>query len=74
MTIFIRGIMTRRIRKDLKEFFDKQTLTDAEKFFIIGCMVAQTNHPQLTNKQWKVVMSIEERYRNGKGVGCKENG
>jgi hypothetical protein len=73
MPLFIRGTMTRRIKKDLKEFFDKQSLTDAEKSFIVGCMLAQNNHPQLTNKQWKIVTDIEKRYRDGKGVGCKEN-
>ena len=66
--------MTRRIKKQLQEFFDKQALTAAEKSFIIGCIAAQMQHPQLTNKQWAVVMAIEERYKNGKGVGCKENG
>lgn len=65
--------MTRRIKKELKEFFDKQSLTDAEKSFIVGCMLAQVKHPQLTNNQWKIVTDIEKRYRNGKGVGCKEN-
>jgi hypothetical protein len=65
--------MTRRIKKQLQEFFDKCALTPAEKSFIVGCILAQTNHPQLTNKQWAVVMAIEERYKNGKGVGCKEN-
>lgn len=74
MHLFIRGIMTRRIKKQLQEFFDKQALTPKEKSFIVGCILAQTNHPQLTNKQWAVVMAIEERYKNGKGVGCKENG
>ena len=74
MSSFIRGIMTRRIKKQLQEFFDKCALTAAELSFIKGCIVAQTNHPQLTNKQWAVVMAIEERYKNGKGVGCKENG
>lgn len=66
--------MTRRIKRDLQEFFDKQTLTPKEKSFIVGCITAQAQHPQLTNKQWAVVLAIEERYRNGKGVGCKENG
>ena len=65
--------MTRRIKKQLQEFFDKQTLTDKEKSFILGCTIAQVKHPQLTNKQWKIVMDIEERYKNGKGVGCKED-
>lgn len=72
--LFIRGAMTRRIKKQLQEFFDKQPLTPAEKSFIVGCILAQTHHPQLTNKQWAVVTAIEERYKNGKGVGCKENG
>lgn len=73
MLLFIRGSMTRRIKKQLKEFFDNQSLTDPEKAFILGCMIAQNNHPQLTNRQWQVVTDIEKRYRNGKGVGCKEN-
>ena len=66
--------MTRRIKRELQEFFDKQALTAKEKTFILGCITAQISYPQLTNRQWAVVKEIEERYRSGKGVGCKENG
>lgn len=55
---------TRRIRKDLKDFFDKQNLTDSEKAFILGCIRAQNQFPQLTSKQWKIVLDIKERYNN----------
>jgi hypothetical protein len=55
--------MIRRINKTLKEFFDKQALTDFEKTFIIGCIKAQDKYPQLTTKQWSVVVRIKERYK-----------
>ena len=56
----------RRIKKQLKEFFDNHSLTDKEKAFIMGCMRAQVKYPQLTQSQWDVLMSIQERYKNGK--------
>lgn len=56
--------MTRRIKKDLKEFFDKQELTDQEKSFIVGCMRAQSKFPQLTQRQWDIIQEIKERYNN----------
>jgi len=59
-------MITRRIRKELSNFFESQTLTDAEKSFIVGCIAAQKQHPQLTNKQWKIVCDIEARYKHGK--------
>ena len=54
--------MTRRIKKDLKDFFDNQPLTDKEKNFIIGCIRAQDNYPQLTSRQWEIVQEIKNRY------------
>ena len=54
--------MTRRIKKPLKEFFDKQSLTDAENEFILGCINAQNKYPQLTHRQWQIVNEIKERY------------
>lgn len=56
--------MTRRIKKDLKEFFDKQELTVQEKSFILGCIKAQSKFPQLTQRQWDIVQEIKERYKN----------
>lgn len=53
---------TRRIKKSLKDFFDKQALTDSEKDFIIGCINAQNKFPQLTHRQWQIVNEIKERY------------
>jgi hypothetical protein len=58
--------MTRRIKKELKQFFETQALTDAEKTFILGCIAAQQQHPQLTSRQWGIVCDIESRYKNGK--------
>ena len=52
----------RRIKKPLKEFFDNHPLTDKEKAFIMGCMRAQIKHPQLTQSQWDVIVSIKEKY------------
>jgi hypothetical protein len=58
--------MTRRIKKELRQFFESQTLTDPEKVFILGCIAAQQQYPQLTNRQWKIVCDIESRYKHGK--------
>jgi len=54
--------MTRRIKKELKEFFDNQPLTDKEKNFIMGCIRAQEKFPQLTGRQWEIIMSIKGKY------------
>tara|TARA_R110002074_G_scaffold88320_1_gene194797 strand:+ start:216 stop:398 length:183 start_codon:yes stop_codon:yes gene_type:complete len=54
---------TRRIRKNLQEFFDQQGLTDKEKIFIAGCKKAQQKHPQLTSRQWQIICEIEQRYK-----------
>lgn len=58
--------MTRRIKKELREFFETQPLTAPEKAFILGCIAAQTSYPQLTSRQWKIVCDIEKRYKDGK--------
>ena len=64
--------MTRRIKKDLKEFFDNQDLTDQEKSFIVGCIRAQSKFPQLTQRQWDIVQEIKERYNSVKVSRSKE--
>ena len=56
--------MTRRIKKPLLEFFEKHSLTDAEKSFILGCINSQKKFPQLTHRQWQVVCEIEKRYKD----------
>jgi hypothetical protein len=56
--------VTRRIKKPLREFFDKHTLTDTEKTFILGCISAQSKYPQLTQRQWDIIQEIKERYKN----------
>jgi hypothetical protein len=61
--------MNRRIKRDLKEFFDKQSLTDYEKAFILGCIKAQEKYPQLTLKQWNILTRIKERYENVEDSG-----
>ena len=58
--------MIRRIKKPLLEFFEKQTLTDAEKTFILGCINAQKKFPQLTHRQWQIICDIEKRYKDVK--------
>jgi hypothetical protein len=63
--------MTRRIKKPLKDFLDNQTLTDAEKSFILGCINAQTKYPQLTHRQWQIICEIEKRYKDGKDSRIK---
>lgn len=55
--------MIRRIKKDLKTFFDNQPLTTSEKSFILGCINAQNKFPQLTQRQWDIVKEIEERHK-----------
>ena len=57
-------MQTRRIKKPLKDFFDKQSLTEWEKSFIFGCINSQNRHPQLTHRQWETVCKIEKRYRD----------
>ncbi len=58
--------MIRRIKKPLREFFDKQSLTDAEKNFILSCIDAQSKYPQLTQRQWDIILEIKERYSDVK--------
>lgn len=58
--------MTRRIKKELRNFFETQALTAAEKAFILGCIAAQQQYPQLTSRQWQIVCDIESRYKYGK--------
>lgn len=58
--------MSRRIKPRLQEFFNNKPLTAAERSFILGCINRQQQYPQLTNRQWKVVCEIEERYKNAK--------
>ena len=55
---------TRRIRKELRTFFEDKELIDKERSFIIGCLKAQQKHPQLTSRQWQIVCEIEQRYNN----------
>ena len=55
-------LMTRRIRQELRKFFDEKELTDKEREFILGCMRAQKSYPQLTKKQWDIVKEIKLRY------------
>jgi len=55
---------TRRIRKELRTFFEGKELTDKERSFIVGCLKAQQKHPQLTSRQWQIVCEIEQRYNN----------
>jgi len=57
--------MTRRINKKLEYFLKKQKLTFREYKFLQGCLSFQNKLPQLTNKQWQVVKSIQEKYKNG---------
>ena len=57
---------TRRINNALREFFENQTLTDAENSFILSALQNQKNHPQLTQRQWQIVCEIKERYKDVK--------
>jgi hypothetical protein len=58
--------MTRRIKRELRKFFETQPLTEPEKTFIFGCIAAQQQYPQLTARQWQIVCDIESRYKYGK--------
>lgn len=44
------------------EFFEKQSLTDAEKTFILGCINSQKKYPQLTQRQWQIICDIKKKY------------
>ena len=55
--------MTRRIKLRLKKFFEEKPLTDKEKHFILGCIKAQNQYPQLTMAQWRIVKEIENKYK-----------
>jgi hypothetical protein len=63
--------MTRRIKKDLEEFFASCTLTTEETNFILGCIRFQNKYAQCTNKQWAVVQTILERHGYDKSKGHK---
>ena len=52
----------RRIKKPLLAFFEKHSLSDGEKSFILGCIEAQKKYPQLTHRQWQIVLEIKSRY------------
>tara|TARA_Y100000034_G_C6606915_1_gene264190 strand:+ start:366 stop:539 length:174 start_codon:yes stop_codon:yes gene_type:complete len=56
--------MTRRIKTQLKKFFEEKPLTDKEKHFILGCIKAQSQYPQLTTAQWRIVMEIKKKYKD----------
>lgn len=56
--------MSRRIKKPLKDFLEKQPLTDWEKSFILSVLKIQMNYPQLSQGQWNTVCKIEKRYRD----------
>ena len=55
--------MTRRIKTQLKKFFEEKPLTDKEKHFILGCIKPQNQYPQLTMAQWRIVKEIENKYK-----------
>ena len=56
---------TRRITKKLELFLKKQELTRFEYDFLKGCLEFQQKIPQLTNRQWNVIIRIKEKYING---------
>lgn len=60
--------MIRRIKKPLKEFFEKQSLTDFDKNFILGCIESQKKYPQLTHKQWERICMLKERYEKCQNI------
>ena len=54
---------TRRIKPHLKDFLLAQTLDFKEKRFIEGCLRCQHKYPQLSSKQWEVIVAIERKYK-----------
>ncbi len=58
-------MMIRRIKTNLKRFFESKPLTDKEKSFIMSALSSQQKYPQLHPNIWKVVCEIESRYKNG---------
>lgn len=57
--------MTRRIKKELREFFENQDIIKEDMYFINGCLRAQQRYPQLTSKQWARIEMLKEKYTNG---------
>ena len=55
---------TRRITKKLELFLKKQELTYFVYDFLKGCLNFQQKIPQLTNKQWNVIIKIKKKYYN----------
>lgn len=53
---------TRRIRQNLVDFFGTKKLTFKEKQFISNCLKYQEDYPQLSNRQWEIIMEIKKRY------------
>ncbi len=56
---------TRRITRKLEDFLRKQELTRSEYDFLAGCLDFQQRIPQLTSRQWDVILKIKEKYSNG---------
>ena len=56
---------TRRITKKLELSLKKQKLTRFEYEFLKGCLEFQQKIPQLTNKQWNVIIRMKKKYING---------
>ena len=56
--------MTKRINKQLKQFFDEKPLTDWEKDFIMGCIRFQdrSNYSQVTSKQLNKKIELKKKY------------
>ena len=64
--------MTRRLKKEHLDLFSKYELTDKEENFILGCIRFQKQHPQLTSNQWRIAMTIYERYLRYEGESSKK--
>lgn len=54
---------TRRIRKELLQFFNAAPLEEKDRTFIESCLKSQQRHPQLTSRQWEVVQGIYQKYK-----------
>ena len=55
---------TRRITRKLEDFLRKQELNRSEYDFLVGCFDFQQRIPQLTSRQWDVIMKMKKNKRS----------
>jgi hypothetical protein len=56
--------MSKRIKGQLIDFFNKMPLSYKERRFVRGCRNSQKASCQLTLPQWRIIKQIHEKYSN----------